>query len=63
MQGVRAGDILTKVNGSPVSTTDEVMAFRDQCQIGESLTLTLYRDGETRSVDVKLYDANAVEQH
>ena len=61
VKGVCAGDILTEVNGTPVSTTDEVMQLRDGCQIGDTLTLTLYRNGQYITVDVTIYDAGAVE--
>lgn len=60
-QGVQAGDILTEVNGNPVYTTDDVMKIRDSLQIGDSLTLTLYRKGKYRTIDVEIYDSGAVE--
>ncbi len=59
-KGVLAGDILTEINGTPVTTTDEVMRFRDRCQIGDTLTLTLFRDGSYLTVTVEIYDAGAV---
>lgn len=55
-KGVKAGDILTHVNGIPVRKTDDVIAIRDAMLIGEEMTLTIFRDGETFDVAIELYD-------
>ena len=55
-KGVKAGDILTHVNGIPVRKTDDVMAIRDTMHIGETMRLTIFRDGETFDVEIELYD-------
>ena len=55
-KGVQAGDILTHVNGIEVRKTDDVLAIRDSMQIGDSMTLTLFRDGETFDVVIELTD-------
>ena len=59
--GVRRGDILTAVNGTAVTTTEEVLEIRNTHQIGDSLTLTLFRDGRTIVLDIRIYDAGAVQ--
>lgn len=59
-QGVQSGDILVAVNGESVSSTYDVNAIKDGMQVGDTLTLTLYRDGETFDVDVKLVDTNDI---
>ena len=55
-KGVQVGDILTHVNGVPVRKTDEVLAIRDTLQVGDSMTLTIYRDGETMEIEIELFD-------
>ena len=55
-KGVKAGDILTHVNGQPVRETDDVLAIRDTLQVGDRITLTVFRDGETRDYEIELYD-------
>ena len=55
-KGVRPGDILIEANGAPVRETDDLMAIRDSLRVGDTLTLTLYRDGETFDVDIALVD-------
>ena len=59
-KGVRVGDIITEVNGTPVSTTDEINEVKNQLQVGDSMTFTIWRDGETLQIDVMLMDTNDV---
>lgn len=55
-KGVREGDILTHVNGFEVRKTDDVLAIRDGMQIGDTMTLTIYRDGEILEIEIELYN-------
>ena len=55
-KGVQAGDILTHVNGIAVRKTDDVLAIRDAMSIGDTMTLTIYRDGETLDIEIELTD-------
>ena len=55
-KGVREGDILTHVNGFEVRKTDDVLAIRDGMQIGDTMKLTIYRDGETLEIEIELYN-------
>ncbi len=57
-KGVRAGDILTQVNHIPVSTTTDVNDIKSQYGVGDTLTFTIWRNGETFEVDVLLMDTN-----
>ena len=59
-QGVQSGDILVAVNGECVATTYDVNAIKDGLQVGDSMTLTLYRDGKTFDVTVTLVDTNDI---
>ena len=54
------GDIITAVNGQPVSTVDEVGAIKNQLNVGDSMTFTIWREGETFDVDVVLMDTNDI---
>ncbi|MCI5753294.1 MAG: S1C family serine protease [Clostridiales bacterium] len=54
--GIRVGDILTAVNGIPVTTTDEVSAIRDTMTVGDEMTLTVWRDGETFDAVIHLME-------
>lgn len=57
-KGVRSGDVLTAVNGAPVRTTQDVGLIRDGFDVGDTITLTLFRDGRTFDVEVELMDVN-----
>lgn len=59
-KGLREGDILIAVNGQPVTTTAEVANIKDQFGVGDSLTFTIWREGETFDVDVLLMDTNDI---
>ena len=59
-QGVRPGDILTQVNGQTVTATADVAAIKDEFKVGDKLTLTIYRDGETFDVDVVLHEKGEI---
>ncbi len=52
--GVRTGDILHKVEGQPVSTTQELQAVLEPCENGEQVTLTLYRPSLKKEMEVTL---------
>ena len=59
-QGIREGDILLAIDGQSVSTTEEVAAIRDTKGVGDSLRFTIWRQGETFEVDVRLMDTNDI---
>lgn len=58
---IRPGDILTAIDGTAVSSTEEVLQIRNSHKIGDSLKLTLFRDGRFLVVDVIIYDAGVVQ--
>lgn len=57
-KGVQEGDVLVAVNGTPVYDTQDVGLIRDGFNVGDTLTLTIYRNGETFDVEVELMDSN-----
>jgi serine protease Do len=57
-QGVREGDILTQVNGIPVTKTGEVTEIKDALQVGDTLHFVIWRNGEILEFDVALMDTN-----
>ena len=52
--GVLPGDIILAVDGRSVETTAELMAIRRGHAVGDTMTLTLLRDGNSFDVDVVL---------
>ncbi len=59
-KGIRAGDVITAVNGTPVTTTTEISDIKNAMQVGETLVLTVWRDGESLEVPVVLVDTNDI---
>ena len=59
-QGIKVGDIITQVNHIPVSTTDDVNEIKNGLQVGDVMTFTIWREGETLEIDVTLMDTNDV---
>ena len=57
-KGIQSGDMLLAVNGQAVTTTYDVSAVKDGLKVGDTITLTIYRDGKTFDVDVRLVDTN-----
>jgi S1-C subfamily serine protease len=59
-QQIRAGgDVITAVDGNPVSGMDDVIAAVDAKKPGDSMQLTLLRGGNTRTVTINLTERPA----
>lgn len=52
--GLQAEDIITKINGKPVSNPTALMNIVGQIQPGETATIAVFRDGSTREFEVTL---------
>ena len=59
-EGIRPGDILIAVNGEPVSTANEVNDIKNECLVGDTLDLTIWREGEELEITITLMETNAV---
>lgn len=57
-KGLQEGDVITAINGESVRTTDDVNNIKDRFGVGDVLTMTIFRDGESFDVDVILCDMN-----
>ena len=57
-KGIQQGDIITAVNGNPASATSDILTVRNTLSVGDTITFTIWRDGETFDVDVTLVDEN-----
>jgi S1-C subfamily serine protease len=53
------GDIITAVNGEPIASTEELVEKISDAHAGESVELTVNREGQTASVSVKLAERPA----
>ena len=61
-KGLAPGDIVTAINGTPVTTTEELNTVKNQFSAGDTVTLTVYRDRQYYDVDVVLIDEASLNQ-
>ena len=59
-KGVRVGDVITAANGTPLTTTTELSDIKNAMQVGDTLILTIWRDGNTLEIPVMLVDTNDI---
>jgi S1-C subfamily serine protease len=58
LAGVKKRDIVTKANGKTVTTSSELLELLGRSKVGETLTLNVVRDGDTREIPVRLKARN-----
>jgi S1-C subfamily serine protease len=51
---VITGDIITAVNNTKLSSADKLMSLLDERQIGETVTVTVTREGKSRDIKLAL---------
>ena len=56
--GIQVGDVVTHINGKRVTAILDVNLAGDGYGVGDVITMTIYRDGETFEVEVVLIDMN-----
>ncbi len=52
--GLQRGDVITALNGETVTSNSELIALKNQYQPEDTVTLTIYRDGETLEASITL---------
>lgn len=55
-KGLARGDVITGINGTDITTLDELNRIKNECRAGDTVTLTYYRSGEFYTVEVTLID-------
>ena len=59
LAGIEAGDIIVGANGEDITTTDELNNIKDTLEVGDTMTITIYRNGKTFDVKVVLSEAKS----
>jgi putative serine protease PepD len=57
--GLKAGDVVTSVNGLPVDSADDLIAHVRSAAPGATVKVTYVRDGKTSTVDVTLGETSS----
>lgn len=52
--GLMENDIVTAVNGSAITTKDELVDFIGNCQVGDTISLSVYRQGESFDIEMSI---------
>lgn len=60
-QGLQPGDVITAMDGVAVTTADELQALLKNYNAGDTVRLTIWRDGETIDLGITLMDAHELE--
>ena len=56
-QGIKKGDIITKVNGKDAHSTSDIAEEKSKLDIGDTIDFTVWRSGSTFKVSVKIMDS------
>ena len=62
-KGLRRGDVITKMNGTKLSSTAEIKQIRDNFKAGDEVTLTIYRNGKEEDLKIILMDEAALSSY
>lgn len=52
--GLQTGDVITGINGQTIQTTEELNNYKNEFNAGDTVTLTIVRNGQEHQVDVVL---------
>ena len=52
--GFKIGDVIVKAEGKDITTMDELNEIKNSHQVGDTITITVNRDGEEKELSVKL---------
>ena len=56
--GLKIGDVITAADETPVPNMDKLNEIKNSHNIGDEMVLTIFRNGETRDITLKLKEAN-----
>lgn len=56
--GIQVNDVVTKINGKNVTSTSELRELVGRSKLGETVTVTVMRDGKEKDIDVRLKTRN-----
>lgn len=52
--GIKAGDVIVKVNGESITTMTELNNIKNKCNVGDTITITVNRNGTEKEIQVVL---------
>ncbi|HZL06536.1 MAG TPA: PDZ domain-containing protein, partial [Coriobacteriia bacterium] len=52
--GIQPDDVIVKLDETPIRSMDELILAVRRMRVGDTVTLTLYRDGKQTTVEMKI---------
>jgi len=59
-KGIKVGDVVVAVNGIEVSTTEEMLAIKNDMAVGDTMEIRVWRNGETLTFEIELMDTTDI---
>ncbi len=57
-KGIREGDIILAIDSVEIKTSQQVVDMKEGRKVGDTMTFTIWRDGEVFDVEIELVDTN-----
>lgn len=57
--GIQVRDIITKIDGTDITTTEQLVEIKNSHKVGDSITMTVERNGATLEITIILQEASA----
>lgn len=57
--GLQVGDIITKIDGTDITTTEQVIEIKNSHKVGDTITITVARNGGTLDITLTLQEGSA----
>jgi len=57
-KGLREGDIILAIDSVEIKTSQQVVDMKEGRKVGDTMTFTIWRDGEVFDVEIELVDTN-----
>lgn len=54
--GIRVGDVIIRADGEDIETMDELNEIKNKKNVGDKMTLTIWRNGDTQDIEVTLQE-------
>ena len=61
--GIQKNDIIIGINDTVVTSISELNAVKNKCKVGDTVTITVYRNGKKVDFKVKLTEASKTEEN
>ena len=54
--GIRVGDVITEIEGTKITTMDELNEIKNKKAIGDTISIKVYRNGSTKNITLTLQE-------